>query len=163
MSPFAHVAVSTALGGALWLALKSFPAGLACLLSGVLVDLDHLLDYVYNHGWRPRPRHFLKTFKNDILQRIIILLHSWELAPLAVLAVWLSGWHPVGIGLLTGALTHLALDQVFNRHNPLAYFLTYRIYHRFASRPFYGRDEYRRRLSRLREHDRIRRNAPPLT
>ncbi len=160
MSPFAHVAVSTALGGAVWLALKSFPAGLACLLAGVLVDLDHLLDYVYNYGWRPRARHFLRTFKHDILRRIIVLLHSWELAPLAVLVVWRSGWHPVGIGLLTGAAAHLALDQIFNRHNPLAYFLTYRIYHRFAGRPFYGRDEYRRRL---RASERTRRNNPPTT
>ena len=153
MSPFTHLAVSSALGGALWMGLKSFPAGLACLLSGVLLDLDHLLDYVYNHGWRLRPMHFLKTFKNDILSRIIILLHSWELAPLAVLAVWRTGWTPVGIGLLTGALTHLALDQIFNRHNPWAYFLIYRIYHRFASRPFYGQEEYQCRLRRQRECD----------
>ena len=101
--------------------------------------------------------HFLKTFKSDILSRIIIVLHSWELAPLAVLAVWRTGWTPVGIGLLTGALTHLALDQIFNRHNPWAYFLIYRLYHRFAGRPF-GREEYRR-LRRQIEYVRTREDS----
>ena len=155
MNPFAHIAISTALGGALWFALKSIPAALACLAAGVLVDLDHVLDYIYNFGWRPRARHFMRTFKHDVLRRIVVFLHSWELAPLAVLAVWWSGWHPVGIGLLAGALAHLALDQIFNRHSPLAYFITYRIYHRFAGRPFYGRREYRERLRKQRaaEHE----------
>ncbi len=150
MSPFAHLAVSTALSSLIWLQFKSFYAASACLIGGVLWDLDHIPDYIYNYGWQIKTKHFMWSFKNDVLRRIIVFLHSWELIVLTAAAVWLTGRHPVGIGFLSGAVVHLTLDQIFNKHHPLAYFFTYRLYHRFLGRRFYGKEEYRTRLKALK-------------
>ncbi|MCA1808264.1 MAG: hypothetical protein ABR497_03860 [Kiritimatiellia bacterium] len=153
MKPLAHVAVSLAAGAGLGWALKSMTAALACLTAGVLIDLDHIPDYFWNFRRRPDAGHFFHVFKHDVLDRVIVVLHSWELMLLLLLGVWWTGWRPLGLGLLCGALLHLSLDQLFNRHSPLAYSLIYRLRRGFAGRYFYGRREYRERLRQSRRAD----------
>jgi hypothetical protein len=87
-------------------------AGLAA--GGFLIDVDHAVDYVLFERQRDlRPSSFLKYYVGGRAQRVVLLLHSYELlALLAALAwatqvAWLWGW-------VFGMLLHLPLDIIFN-------------------------------------------------
>ena len=45
MKPPGHAVISLTIGGVLWAVTKSPYSMLAAALSGVLIDLDHLLEY----------------------------------------------------------------------------------------------------------------------
>lgn len=76
--------------------------------------MDHVIDYVLFERQRDlRPGSFLRYYLNGKAQRVVLVLHSYEL--LALLAAvawhtnvdWLWGW-------VFGMLLHLPLDIVFN-------------------------------------------------
>lgn len=140
-----HIAVSAAIGAVLYVATRSAGAAAACLACGVLIDLDHFYDYLVNYGRGIRLNHFLLSFQHDIFRRIFVFFHAWEWVAVIGLIAWRSGWSPVWLGVFTGVFNHMFFDQVVNRHNPAAYFLTYRVLHKFDGRSFYGEAEYRRR------------------
>ena len=85
------------------------------MVTGVLIDVDHVLDY-YNWYWKRDKR------------RLYVLFHGWEYSAVA-LAVVLGFWyHPVLLAAVLGHLGHLVGDQVANRlAHPLAYSIVYRI------------------------------------
>ncbi|HZP35251.1 MAG TPA: hypothetical protein VFE48_02030 [Methylomirabilota bacterium] len=87
-------------------------AGLAA--GGFLIDVDHMLDYVLFERQRDlRPTAFLRYYLGGRAERVVLMLHSYEL--LAVLAAlawffpmdWLWGW-------VFGMMLHLPLDVIFN-------------------------------------------------
>lgn len=87
-------------------------AGLAA--GGFLIDVDHMVDYVLFERQRNlRPAAFLRYYLSGRPERVVLMLHSYELlALLAVLAWitrldWLWGW-------VFGMLLHLPLDVIFN-------------------------------------------------
>ena len=95
-------------------AVTKFPYSmLAATLTGVLIDLDHLLEY---YRWFIKEDH----------TRVWLFLHSYELVVPAFLAGYLSGWDPVVLGVSFAFLGHLLTDQLTNPVGPLAYFFTYR-------------------------------------
>ena len=47
MKPPGHAAVSLGIGGAVWYFTRSPASLLAALLAGVLIDLDHLVEYYW--------------------------------------------------------------------------------------------------------------------
>jgi hypothetical protein len=116
--------ISTCIAG---LAIYLFTASLFYLeifiLGGVLVDLDHLLDYFcYSRG-----SFSLADFINVRhlkAGKVYLFLHSWELDLLLLLAAPLvksSVMFLLGLGLTL----HLLIDQA-QRKNKLFYFLFYR-------------------------------------
>jgi len=98
--------------------------GFICILGGIFLDLDHLVDYFLSG----RKRFILKDFmKHKYLAsgKIYIFLHSWEI-DLIILALAVF----TGSGLLSAlflAMTaHLLIDNL-QRENSLFYFLSYRV------------------------------------
>lgn len=118
MKPPAHAAISLAIGGVLWAATKSPYSAVAALATGVLVDLDHLLEY---YRWFVKEDH----------SRVVYFLHSYELVVPALLAGYLSGWDPLILGVSMAFIGHLLTDQIANPVQPFAYFFTYRALKRF--------------------------------
>ncbi len=152
MTMLQHTGISAVAAGLLWW-LAGPIAALTCMIAGVLIDLDHLFDYVMNYGMRRfQIGHFFHAFKLEILKKVFVLLHAWELVALAWLAAWYFKWQPALLGAAIGLGLHLLLDQIFNAHNPAAYILSYRIWHRFNGRAFYGTQELKRRHKALAEH-----------
>jgi len=152
MKPSKHVIASLLVSALVWWWLRSSAAALACFLAGVFIDLDHIVDFSYNFQHQLRIRRFFTVFEFDVLENIFVFLHSWEFA-----LVWLvlilslpEARQPVVLGLFVGFVTHLSLDNLFNRHGRWAYFLLYRLRHGFAAKYFYGAREYRQRLQRAR-------------
>lgn len=95
----------------------SWRSAIPILIAGVLVDVDHVVDYFANyHAERP--------------VWAILPLHAWEW----VLAL-VSRRNPRADGLATGLAAHLAMDQVNHAiSHPLFYWITFRALHRFRAR-----------------------------
>jgi hypothetical protein len=91
------------------------------LAAGVLPDLDHLIDYLDSKD-AGRQRHMFRPF------------HAWEyilLASAVALAFYSNQLFQVAI---LGYLSHIVIDQLFNRVHPLAYSLAYRVLKGFRRR-----------------------------
>ena len=147
-----HAGITSVVCAGLYFASHSWSMAIACFVAGVLIDLDHFLDYLVNFSPRLGFRHFFDCFENQVFDRIIVFLHAWEWVVLAIViaAVTLSD---VTIGIAAGMLLHMTLDQVFNRHNACGYFLLFRLANRFDAKRFHGSAEYRRRLKLLRTRE----------
>lgn len=109
-----HAAVSAALSAAVYAATGSESAAWAALLSGVFIDLDHVADFLVLSGEKFSVAGFFSWCEELRWQRIFLLLHSVELLALLGLLAW---WRHSAVlaGVLLGAGSHLALDQVGNR------------------------------------------------
>lgn len=152
-----HVIASVLVSALVWLWLRSSAAALACFLMGVFIDLDHIIDFLYNNRRHLRFRRFFAVFEFEILENIFVFLHSWEFALvwLALLACVPDARQPVALGLFVGFVTHLGLDNLFNRHSRWAYFILYRLRYGFAAKYYYGAREYRRRMKRVRRRGQL--------
>jgi len=110
------------------------------LLTGWLIDADHLVDFAYFLRHR-KPGAFDRSMLTTgayfrLNGKVIVPLHSWELALLWALA-W--GWAgEIGIAATGSAawMAHLLHDQISYRVTPLGYFFSYRAKHRFAHAGF---------------------------
>jgi hypothetical protein len=142
-----------------WLLFRSLTATAACFLTGVFLDLDHLIDYAINYGRRIRIKHLFQAFEYEAFENIFIFLHSWEFVAIYLVLLWLIDWKPVMLGAVIGIFVHLLLDHFFNHHSPLAYFISYRLFHGFSAKHFYGAKEYRKRLKHRRATNKINRVA----
>src|SRR5437762_2897691 len=114
MSPGGHVVTTLAACSATAAATGSWELTAAVAVGGVLIDVDHAIDYVLVEGQRDlRPRAFLNYYVECRLRRAVLVLHSYELFALLIAltlatgSVWLGGY-------VMGALMHLALDIIFN-------------------------------------------------
>lgn len=114
MSPGGHL-VSTALAcGAVYALTGSVPLTAGLAAGGVLIDVDHVLDYVLFERRRElRPGAFLRHYAEHRHQRVVLLLHSYELMAALTSLAWLTDrvwlW-----GYLLGMALHLPLDIFFN-------------------------------------------------
>lgn len=127
-----HVAASAAAAAAAYAVSESAVMAGAALASGILIDADHLIDYVAFHRPPYGVRHLLDIYYNGRLTHVLLPLHAWELVIFLALAAAASQWPPLTTGLLIGIGHHVLLDQIFNKPYPLGYFLSYRLYCRLA-------------------------------
>jgi len=132
MKASVHVVASAALAGALYYETSSVAMAAACVVAGVLWDLDHIADYLVFSGEKFTVRDFFSWCDDNRWQRVTLLLHSYELY--ALLAFWtLLYGGPPAYGVLFGAGLHMLLDQTGNintkvlRMSPWFYFLSFRI------------------------------------
>ena len=146
MSPGGHL-VSTAITcGAVYASTGSAALTAGVAVGGILIDVDHALDYVLFERRRDlRPTAFLKFYTEQRCERFVLLLHSYELLALLAALAWLGNsvwlW-----GYVLGASLHLPLDVVFNgkavgRSLVAFYSFAYRWRAGFASGPLIGISE----------------------
>ena len=91
----------------------------AAVATGVLIDVDHVLDFYY-------------YFAKKDTRRLFLIFHAWEYTIIA-LALTIGAWqNPVLVAGGLGLLGHLVGDQIANRPaHPLTYSLVFRVYTRF--------------------------------
>jgi len=126
MMPQYHLIASLTLSVCFYQTTKSTPSALLCLLSGIIPDADHIIDF-----WLYERRI---TFSKEIFQgfyekwgKIPVLLHSIELLiPIWALAYALNTYI-YSAAITIGILTHLLMDFLSYERRPLSYFLSYRI------------------------------------
>ncbi|HEX77195.1 MAG TPA: hypothetical protein G4O03_02125 [Dehalococcoidia bacterium] len=125
MRPTSHLIVSTPISAGIGLAAWSVFPALLCLAAGVLIDADHILDYVI---W---------SLKNT-RRTFVLILYAWEVLALLIVFCWLTAWNPYLIAASAGYGVHLAADHLTNQTKPLTYLLAYRLAHRFNARKAVG-------------------------
>lgn len=134
MLPSRHIVVSLSLGAVVWAFTESLLAGVLCFLSGVLVDVDHLIEYVFHCGWKGfNLKEIYRTCKGMAeregkggFEKIYLLFHAVEIAVL----LWIAFAFIKNIYLFSFALgytVHLSMDAAVNTLKPRAYFVSFRI------------------------------------
>lgn len=116
MLPHKHIIISAVVGAAGWWITGKPAAGMAALTTGVLPDIDHVIDYSYYHR---RGEH-----------RLILPLHAYEFALLGTAIALQRRNKILGIAMLS-YLIHLLADQFENRTHKLGYSLLFRAWNRF--------------------------------
>lgn len=133
MKPTAHIYASAAAGGAVYGMTGSLETAVSCLLSGVFLDVDHLLDYYLLAGGRFSFKDFFSWCNDLRWKKIYLVFHSYELYVLLLLAAWLFPGRAL-TGALLGMGLHLLMDQAGNTVlNKWFYFMTFRYRSGFAS------------------------------
>lgn len=124
-----HILVSFLCMVIVYLIFDSIKLALTCLLVGIFIDLDHLIDYFIYFGLKFNLADFLKGLylKSG---KIYLFLHSWEL----IVPLWIWGIYfkqeTLAWAITIGFITHLLIDE-YNRKEPLMYFLTFRVLNGF--------------------------------
>lgn len=129
MGPIKHLIYSTGVATMLMVHSKRKEVALACAATGVLVDLDHIIEYQdFCHGkwdWE----EFATGTYFDKKGTVKVIFHSWELA----IILWgvIIGNKKITkgsllYGIAVGYTLHLILDQIGNNLNPKGYFEIYR-------------------------------------
>ena len=140
MLPSRHIIVSLSLGGGVAVFTQSLFAGLLCLFSGVLIDADHIVDYLINWGlkdfnFRNIYRTFIEIFNQGEKGRIKKVYLIFHMAEIAIL-LWISVMFTKNIYLLSIALgytVHLVMDSMTRWLRPQAYFISFRMKNGFES------------------------------
>ncbi|MCX6357429.1 MAG: hypothetical protein NT045_06090 [Candidatus Aureabacteria bacterium] len=140
-----HLVISLAVSGILYLIFRSAWVSLWSLAGGTLIDIDHLYDYARYTIRSGRGGvdlgHFFEVLHQNKLQRVYVLLHSWELV--AVLLVVGRIWGRAGAALIPvgfGMATHLLADALSNQARILSYSVIARACHGFAGDFFFARE-----------------------
>jgi hypothetical protein len=136
-----HLSLSLISGVLLSIYFKNLILIPASILTGFLIDSDHLFDYFYWAGKKFNLKDFLSPAKYvHSTKKVFVLFHGWEyLILLFVLGKTLST--SFGIKGFEWALTasyflHLVWDQITCTKNPFGYFLIYRIFVKFKLEKF---------------------------
>lgn len=138
MLPSRHVIASFSLGALVYLFTRSLAAAALCLFSGVLVDIDHFLDYIINSGLKGfnlremywtciKLPHQKEASK---IKKVFLIFHAWEITILLWLAYFFSRNIYV-MAMAIGYTGHLVLDTAARAFHPIAYSLFYRIKRNF--------------------------------
>lgn len=112
-----HAAASVVISGALFAISRSWELAVSSLISGVMIDTDHVIDYWIAHGLRFDLKQFFfyfdeRNFKNR--EKLFFLLHGWEWLILLAAVAWLTEWNLWFTGLLVGYGQHMILDELHN-------------------------------------------------
>ena len=155
MNVYTHTTVSFAVSAILMVLFRKAQMSVACFLTGVLIDLDHIFDYYMNHelmdGLRllRRPRELPEFLAAGYVNhkpdyKSYKSLHSMELLAVVPLLYMFGVWNAAATGILIGFMVHLALDAL-----PLGYFghlsLIYKARNGFPT----GDGILKKRLSRI--------------
>ena len=115
MRPTNHLAVSTLIGGSIWVVTKEPVALILAIITGTLIDVDHVLDMLWHNVLNRRPTGSF-------------FLHGWEwLISMVVLGIYIGfPWWVVAISL--GYASHMITDQIFNKTRMFSYSIIYRAF-----------------------------------
>jgi len=109
-----HIATSAVLGAIIYYIFKSMPMTASAFLSGVLIDLDHVLECYLNYGENFNMWTTIKICESGKLKKAHLILHSYELVLVYSLLIWWFDLGPVWYGIALGLASHLILDAIFN-------------------------------------------------
>ena len=136
-----HIAVSIIISSLIYFLFRSIAMAFASLLAGTLIDLDHIIDYIYTHGYKTISyRNLIEASRNYTYKKLFLFLHSYELL-LLILLIYLLSRKIIWLGIFIGLAQHLLLDQFFNPVRKLFYFLSFRIKEKFDASNFFISDE----------------------
>lgn len=134
MRPKYHVAISAVISGVLYILFKSWALAFSSFVSGIFIDLDHVIDYVIEHKFDFDIKKFFHFFYGEQYKKITIILHGWEWLILLFIFSWFTDWNPWITGVFIGFGQHMLSDMFYNISNFLSYSLIYRWKNKFDTK-----------------------------
>jgi hypothetical protein len=136
-----HIIVSGVTSALFFSMTHSWVGGMSCFLSGILIDVDHQLDF-YLH--RKRICLSLKELMHFCLKertgKMYLIFHSYELMVFWWLVAVFLHFDPVWLGMALGMSVHMLFDQLTNPVYPWAYFWFCRRRFQFNKKIFFNDD-----------------------
>ncbi len=127
-----HVVASAVVAVGFQSAVNSWPAALGCFLSGVLIDLDHYLEYCILRGKFPfRYKELVEFCLYGKDNKVYLLFHAYEFIVILWAGIYFFHLGSIWIGIALGLTVHMIFDQFTNPIRPLFYFLTFRFAQKF--------------------------------
>ena len=127
MSPAVHFVTSLVGAGIVYGMFGSFISAVIFIVSGVLLDLDHVFDYIREHHLKSFSiKRLFETCDEDDFEKIVLIFHSYEFLFILWIVITIFKLGIFWIALALGMTMHLVLDQLRNNVFALTYFLTYR-------------------------------------
>ena len=124
-----HVYSSAVLGSVVYALTQSVQMAASSVVSGVLIDIDHVFDFLVFSGETFTVKNFLSWCYDMRWRKVTIFFHSYE-ACLVLGMITFFYPNPILAGVLMGGAMHLILDQIGNPNygvrSPMFYFFTYR-------------------------------------
>ena len=124
-------------GAAVTIYFKSFTCGVASFLTGVLIDVDHILDHFLNYGFRFRIKTFYYCCTRNKYGRLSLILHSYELVILLWALIFTLRLGSIWTAAAIGMTQHLILDHIRNiargKVGWQPYFFLFRLKNRFMT------------------------------
>jgi hypothetical protein len=129
-----HVIASAGISLGFQAAMHSWPATLGCFLSGILIDVDHYLEYYIVRKEFPfQYKDLVKFCMENKQKKLYLVFHAYEYLILLWFSIFFFSLGKIWIGIAVGLTTHLIFDQFTNPIKPLFYFLTFRIKNKFET------------------------------
>lgn len=146
-----HAKASALLGIAMYGISGSVTGGLSCFISGVLVDVDHMIDYMVNYRISLRSFFDYRLLRGMLFDssevmgrqlrewrrdwnaplRSIVVFHSIEIVFIILTAFYLIGQSVIGLSLAVGIIGHLVSDYATWGRGISAFSLIGRAFHSF--------------------------------
>lgn len=139
MDMWQHASISGAVSAGIYYFTSDARAAAAFSATGVLVDLDHWVDYWRETGFNLRVLKFFKYFSQHRSRQLVIFMHGWEQVACAGIVTALAGFPSWAVAGTLGWLGHLVLDQIFNTFRPWGYFFFYRLRKGFDADKIFSR------------------------
>lgn len=108
---------------------KSTTSFMGGILGGVLIDLDHLIDYFLAFGFSFKPDYFINGYQFLKSDKIYVLFHGWEyVIIMVVIAVAVKNLKLKSLvfALAFGAFFHLSTDVIINNTSVKFYSIIFR-------------------------------------
>jgi hypothetical protein len=122
-----HLVITASVGSFFYFIV--FPGKAICVFAaiagGILIDLDHLVDYFYCYGWRFSLQKFIDSEYIPLNKKVFLLLHSWELV-IIFLVAGILGSAKVFIPIATAMALHFLVDHFMHKKKLGYYTLIYR-------------------------------------
>ncbi|TNF53025.1 hypothetical protein EP227_06565 [bacterium] len=134
MQPKYHVAISAVISGVLYILFKSWALAFSSFVSGIFIDLDHVIDYMVEHGLHIDMKKFFHFFYGEQYRKLTLILHGWEWLIVLLILSWLTSWNPWVTGVFIGFSQHLISDRVYNISNFWSYSLIFRWKNKFDTK-----------------------------
>ncbi len=127
-----HCAVSGAVAAVAYLATRDAATALVTLAAGILIDVDHVPDYLLHAGKKASVKGFFEDCEASRLKRYYLALHSYEIVPVIILLGLLTNHTMLSTAAAVAFLIHILCDQIYNPVVHRAYFFFYRLKNGFA-------------------------------
>ena len=130
-----HLVVSGAVGLFTYASYGEIGPAIVSFLAGTLIDLDHIIDYIYAHGKKWDWKKINAAHHERVSGKLYVPLHSYELLIIFFLITLDPSLTPWRVGISLSILIHFLCDQFFNPGRRFStYFLINRIIHNFDAK-----------------------------
>ncbi|MFA5088509.1 MAG: hypothetical protein WC552_05685 [Candidatus Omnitrophota bacterium] len=143
MTPMNHAAVSGVTSVLFGSLTQSWSAGVVCFLSGIFIDVDHILDFmIYKKRISINYRELDSFCGKERGGKLYLIFHSYEALLLCGLIVIFFDTSVLWDGFVVGYGVHLVADKIVNPLKPLAYSFLYRMKNNFEKESLFQEGFY---------------------